>query len=300
MRVTEYANFRSRVQAMGAARLALDETQKQLASGHRFSRPGEDPAAMSRLVRIDRYKGDLERYQKNIDFGVGMLNSANNAFEGMVSVLNEARAMAANMSDSFQDGERPGQVDTVQSMIDSFRSLSNSQFDGLFVFGGFQNASPPYQADAVNPNNVVFNGDDGSLEVDVAEGSRVQINVDATSAINGAAAGGIDIFALMVELRDAMTADDQARVQATLDQWELSIDQLTQAQSRLGSRFNRLETHKGVNEVFEVELERTRAVLQDTDFAEAASEFSLRQTAYEASLSSSARVQGLSLLNFMS
>tara|TARA_Y100001934_G_scaffold282500_1_gene396522 strand:- start:87 stop:986 length:900 start_codon:yes stop_codon:yes gene_type:complete len=299
MRVSEYGNFRARVAAMGGAREALDTTQKQLASGHRFSRPGEDPAAMSRLVRIERYEGDLERYQRNIDFGEGMINTANDAYQAIITVLNEARTTATMMADSFQDGERQSQAATVQSMLESMKALANTQFDGLYVFGGHLNASAPYGNDAVDPRNVGFVGDSGALEVDVAEGSRVRINHDATVGLNGAD-GGINIFRLTEQLRDALEADDQTAVQATLDEWERAIDQVTQAQSDLGANFKRLQTHKNINEVFAVELERTRASLQDTDFAEAASELSLRQTAYEASLASSARVQGLSLLNYMS
>ena len=299
MRVSEYGNFRSRVAAMGGAREALDTTQKQLGSGHRFSRPGEDPAAMSRLVRIERYEGDLERYQRNIDFGEGMINTANDAYQAIIEVLNEARTTATMMADSFQDGERQSQASTVQSQLQSLQALANSQFDGLYVFGGHLNAEAPYEDDGNNPPGIAFIGDSGALDVDVAEGSRVRINADATVGLNGDG-GGIDIFALTMQLRDALTADDQTAVQGTLDEWEQAIDQVTQAQSALGANFKRLQTHKNINEIFEVELERTRSSLQDTDFAEAASELTLRQTAYEASLASSARVQGLSLLNYMS
>ncbi|HBU49447.1 MAG TPA: hypothetical protein DEB46_14165 [Myxococcales bacterium] len=298
MRVSEYGNFRARVAAMGGAREALDTTQKQLASGHRFSRPGEDPAAMSRLVRIERYEGDLERYRSNIDFGEGMINTANDAYQAIIEVLNDARTTANMMADSFQNGERQSQAETVQSMLDSLKSLANTQFDGLFVFGGHLNATAPYVEDPLDSDNVAFVGDAGVLEVDVGEGSRVRINHNATVGLNGAG-GGVDIFALTQQLRDALSADDQGAVQASLDEWETAIDQVTQAQSDMGANFQRLQTHKRINEVFKVELERTRSSLQDTDFAEAASELSLRQTAYEASLASSARVQGLSLLNYM-
>tara|TARA_B000000557_G_scaffold248965_1_gene234005 strand:- start:776 stop:1627 length:852 start_codon:yes stop_codon:yes gene_type:complete len=283
---------------MGGAREALDTTQKQLASGHRFSRPGEDPAAMSRLVRIERYEGDLERYRSNIQFGEGMINTANDAYQAIIAVLNDARTTANMMADSFQNGERQSQAETVQSMLDSLKALANTQFDGLFVFGGHLNASAPYIEDPVAPQNIAFIGDDGALEVDVAEGSRVRINHNATVGLNGGN-GGVNIFELTEQLRDSLAADDQTAIQNTLDEWEQAIDQVTQAQSDLGANFKRLQTHKQINAVFKVELERTRSSLQDTDFAEAASELSLRQTAYEASLASSARVQGLSLLNYM-
>ena len=42
-----------------------------------------------------------------------------------------------------------------------------------------------------------------------------------------------------------------------------------------------------MNEVQDVELERLRSTIEDTDYAEAAATMSLRQTAYQASLAAS-------------
>jgi flagellin-like hook-associated protein FlgL len=67
----------------------------------------------------------------------------------------------------------------------------------------------------------------------------------------------------------------------------------------VGTLDQRLEVHERINEVQDIELERLRSTIEDTNFAEAAAEMSLRQTAYQASLAATARVQGLSLLNYM-
>ena len=91
----------------------------------------------------------------------------------------------------------------------------------------------------------------------------------------------------------------QAGVAATLSTFEAAVSQLSSASAVVGTLDQRLEVHERINEVQDIELERLRSTIEDTNFAEAAAEMSLRQTAYQASLAATARVQGLSLLNYM-
>jgi flagellar hook-associated protein 3 FlgL len=96
-----------------------------------------------------------------------------------------------------------------------------------------------------------------------------------------------------------MANDSQGDVADTLNRFESAVSRLSQTTSEIGTLYQRLEVHESINEVQDVELERLRSIVEDTDYAEAAATMSLRQTAYQASLAATARVQGMSLLNFM-
>ena len=136
------------------------------------------------------------------------------------------------------------------------------------------------------------------MQLDVSDGARSVVTIDAEFHFNGAG-GGENIMDLLVELRDQMAADSQGGVAATLDRFETSVAQLSQTTSQIGTLYQRLEVHENVNEVQDVELERLRSIIEDTNYADAAATMSLRQTAYQASLAATSRVQGISLLNYM-
>ena len=295
-RVTHSASHIRRVAAMNRTLGAMDRVERQLSSGRRFERPGEDPEAAARVLRIGRKQGDIKTYTANVEAGRGMLSRSESAVVALTGVINSARALALKMSDSFYDGERTGQVNLADGLIDSALDLLNTTYDDMYVFGGHQNGQPPYELD--NAGNAQFIGDNGLMQLDVSDGARSVVTIDADFHFNGSG-GGENIMELLVELRDQMAADSQGGVAATLDRFETAVAQLSQTTSQIGTLYQRLEVHENVNEVQDVELERLRSIIEDTNYADAAATMSLRQTAYQASLAATSRVQGISLLNFM-
>ena len=295
-RVTHSASHMRRVSAMNRTLSGLDRVERQLSSGRRFERPGEDPEGAARVLRIARRQGDIATYTENVEAGRGMLSRAESAVVGLSGVLNSARSLALKMSDSFYDGERTGQVNLAEGLIDSALDLLNTSYDDMFIFGGFANAQPPYEID--NAGVPQYNGDDGLMQLDVSDGARSQVTIDPQVQFNGDE-GGENLLDLLVDLRNAMENDSQGDVADTLNRFESAVSRLSQTTSEIGTLYQRLEVHESINEVQDVELERLRSIVEDTDYAEAAATMSLRQTAYQASLAATARVQGMSLLNFM-
>ncbi len=295
-RITHMASHLRRVSSMNRSLSKLDVVERQLSSGRRFERPGESPEGTARVLRIARKQGDIETYTENLEAGRGMLSRAESAVVAMAGVINSARSLALKMSDSFYDGDRRQQVDQADGLIDSTLDLLNTTYDDMYIFAGHQSTTPPFSLD--NAGQAQYVGDNGLMELDVSEGSRSQVTINPEKNFNGDA-GGENILGLLVELRERMANDDQPGVGATLARFETAVAQLSQTSAEIGTLAQRLDVHDRINEVQEIELERLRSIVEDTDYAEAAAEMSLRQTAYQASLAATARVQGLSLLNFM-
>ena len=295
-RITHTASHMRRVSSMNRTLGGLDRVERQLSSGRRFERPGEDPESAARVLRIGRRRDDIATFTENVEAGRGMLSRAESAVVGLSGVINSARSLALKMSDSFYDGERTGQTNLAEGLIESALDLLNTTYDDMFIFGGFANDQPPYELDGGGVPQ--YNGDDGIMELDVSDGARSRVTIDPEVQFNGGA-GGENILDLLVDLRNAMANDSQSDVADTLDRFESAVGRLSQTTSEIGTLYQRLEVHESINEVQDVELERMRSIVEDTDYADAAASMSLRQTAYQASLAATARVQGLSLLNFM-
>mgnify|MGYP001185728830 CR=1 FL=1 len=211
-------------------------------------------------------------------------------------VMNAARSLALKMADSFYDGERTAQTDLVNGLINSATDLLNTTYDDIHVFGGHQSSDPPYEIDGNGA--MVYNGDSGQMQLDLSDGGRGFVTVNPEDNFNGNG-GGENILQLLIDLRDQMQANSQAGVGATLNRFELAVSQLSRTASEIGTHYQQIDVHDGINEVQDVELERLRSTIEDTNYAEAATNMTMRQTAYQASLAATARVQSLSLLSFM-
>ncbi len=90
------------------------------------------------------------------------------------------------------------------------------------------------------------------------------------------------------------------------DRFALMLDQLNQSQARmseatstLGARINKLDKAESTNMDFKLMTESTLSSVQDLDYAAASTELAKRQLALEAAYASFAKIQDLSLFNYI-
>jgi len=106
-------------------------------------------------------------------------------------------------------------------------------------------------------------------------------------------------------MRDPAKGDAQAMT-ALQERFALTLDQLTQSQERMseatasfGARLNILDSAEFSNTDFELLTKSALSSVQDLDYAAASTELSKRQLALEAAYASFAKIQGLSLFNYI-
>jgi flagellar hook-associated protein 3 FlgL len=85
----------------------------------------------------------------------------------------------------------------------------------------------------------------------------------------------------------------------TLEDLDSALDSLLQIRAELGGRMNALESEKNANEVAVLELKTTKSEIEDLDYASAITELNLRLTGLQAAQQSYAKIQGLSLFNYL-
>jgi len=76
-------------------------------------------------------------------------------------------------------------------------------------------------------------------------------------------------------------------------------ERYSQAVAGLGARLNAVDSAEFANGDFKLLTEATLSSVVDLDYASAATELSKRQLALEAAYSSFAKIQGLSLFNYI-
>jgi flagellar hook-associated protein 3 FlgL len=83
---------------------------------------------------------------------------------------------------------------------------------------------------------------------------------------------------------------------ADLDQ---GLGHMLEARTQIGARLNLVETHQELHQNLTLSLEQTLSEVQDLDYAEAISRFNRQLLALQAAQQSFARIQDLSLFNFL-
>jgi len=108
-----------------------------------------------------------------------------------------------------------------------------------------------------------------------------------------------NIMTALMDLRDALRADDSAGITLAGSQLDGHIDRLTSTHALVGVYGQRLEVAKQRQQDLSLMDESMKSQLQDLDFAAASTRYSLLQTQLQAALTVGAQTQSTSLLDFL-
>ena len=135
--------------------------------------------------------------------------------------------------------------------------------------------------------------------IEISEGVTMPLNVNGEQIL-GDENGGI--FATLKQLHDALANPDMdvKAISACLDPIQAGIKSITDAQSTLSSRVQRLDATSNINDNASLSLTEMKSNLVDTDISEAATQLMMYQTALQASLQAGASImQQASLLTYI-
>jgi flagellin-like hook-associated protein FlgL len=200
---------------------------------------------------------------------------------------------------------RPQDIATVQTLIG--RINSQAQAAGISVPADFEAALGD------GPNGIVFtqnssftnamtiaaqNGSPAAEQLGLLDGTydpptssfraedRAKVRVD-------------NLFTQLIDLRDALLANDTSGITLAGERLEGSVDRLAQTRALVGGYAKRVED--GTKHLEDQTLldESTRSNLRDLDFTEAAVRLNLLQTQFQAGLQTTAASFSRSLLDFL-
>lgn len=136
---------------------------------------------------------------------------------------------------------------------------------------------------------------DGAINREVAEGVREQVNIGGEELLSSS----VDIFALMVRVKNALFRDDSGSVNLALDEVDDAADQVTSGLGRLGAMTEGLNLADARLDSETVNLTAMVSSLEDADVAEVTVKLQAEQVAYQAALAAAARILDVSLINFI-
>jgi len=138
----------------------------------------------------------------------------------------------------------------------------------------------------------------GIIERDIESGISMPINIGMDEMTTDPASG-ISLFETLARFGQALVQDDQAGIGNAIDEIDTVFTTALSAQSKNGSRMNRLQTTLERNENQYTQVTSLQSELEDAEMAETVSQFMLTQNVYNAALQSTAKIIQPSLVNFL-
>ena len=291
-RITSSMLLRSSQANLQSSLANLAKLQNQASSQKAISKPSDDPAGAGESMRIRADQRALAQYGTNIGDGLAWLSTADSALGHATDTMQAVRDLVVQGANTgvLNPASREALATQLDSLKAELLSTANTKYAGRSIFAGNSDAgvafTPAYASTAV-PGSIV--------ERRVSPTSTVRVDVDGTAAFG---AGATSAFALI----DGLAADLRAGtdISAKLNDVDSALSSILGEQSRVGSRYNQLETSKELNMSQIGSLESQRADVEDVDLSKVILELKSQEVAYQTALAVTSRALQPTLMSFLS
>ncbi|MGC4030395.1 MAG: flagellar hook-associated protein FlgL [Tepidisphaeraceae bacterium] len=187
---------------------------------------------------------------------------------------------------------------TVQDVLDKINAAATTA--GAGVTAGF----------ATTGNGITLTdsaGGGASLKIVSANNSTALEDLGLDVPASGGVITGKDVnpvtaqgvFANIDALRAAMRSGDKLAITKAAESLQSDYDRVVRSRGEVGARVQAVESRQTRLEDQNVSTQALLSKLEDTDFTQAATEYSLLQTSLQAALQTTATIQNLSLMDFI-
>lgn len=268
----------------------LSEVEHQIATGKRLNRMSQEPWSIAQLHQL-REKVDVqENYQKASKMAMGLLAQGESALGMIMNAVNRTREISVQASNDvlgLQDLDAI--MEEVLNIKERVLALANSDFNGRYLFSGSAYDTPPYDS------TYVYQGTTDTVDIAVADNSSVTVNFDGSDVFQGST----DIFAAFDDLINGLQTDDDALIQAAIDQFDDVFNHINKTRTRMGTEMNIAMDMDEIAETLEANLKQRLSDIEDADMPEALTRFSQLQTQYQINLQLTAKMRTMSLFERM-
>ncbi len=142
-----------------------------------------------------------------------------------------------------------------------------------------------------------YKGNSDELSVEISKGVTFEYSITGDSVFSPQ--GGVDVFALLNELKEALEDDDSEAVLGTLDGLQRASIQVNTAIAKCGTRMNRLDIAK--NNLTDLDFKLTELVSsrEDVDISELVTDFAMQEIVLKATYSMAAQMGTMTLMDFL-
>lgn len=272
--------------------------QNQVSTGQRVFNPGDDPAAVGRILANEMEQRALHQYRRNSNTALEVSSATFGGLKELKKVSDRAGELATLGSGATSADAMQAYASEINQLIEHAVSLGNTRFRNDYLFAGTAVDTAPmnFTRDATSGRitGVSYSGNLVQTEIPVAEGATLAPGSD------GATNQGIVAFInTLVALREALDSGDATAVSATRSNLDGSEDMFVSSLSQHGAVQMRIEVSQTQQQSRLDELSRLVSADADADLPATVVKLSQAATAYEAALASASDILQMSLMDYI-
>ncbi len=281
----------------------LMQKQIEIASGKAFTRRSQDSVSAVQAANLEMIQNRSDQWESNIDHGVFWSQVTGVKLDNLNDIMHRMREITTAASNGTHPASyREDLAEEVNNALEDILDLANTELDGVPLFAGTATGQAPFTATRTDGeiSAVTYNGNGTNRQIQISDNATDSYGMagGGTDGAFIASDDSIDLFQALIDFRDELrtgTVPVDTTTSAVSGAADHVIDKIV-TNGLKQKRFQNL-SDKMINME---EVSRNRiSQLKDIDLAEAATELSQLQASYQASLQMAARINQISLMNYL-
>jgi flagellin len=260
--------------ALNGSTAALRTSMEKLASGKRINKAADDAAGLAISENLRSQIVSLSQAKRNAADGVSIIQTAEGGLNESANILVRLRELAIqSASDTISHTERSYMQKEYGALRDEIDRIANStEYNGTrLLVGNRENAPDDLDMSLQNEFPLSIHVGKGYYADLDAEGQRNPVNIIRLdlSNLDGYAAGlGLGKSGESDEIK----IENRDGAQKSITRIDAALNKVNEYRSYLGATQNRIQSTIANLEVHIENMQSSRSLIQDTDFAHEAAE----------------------------
>lgn len=288
--------------SINMAQAELNRAQEQVSSGVRINRASDDPSIVPDVLQTRSDLAQVTQVANNLSGVKGEVDTADTSLQDAVQLMENAGVLAAEgASTSMTAGSRASLAQQIGGILQQMVTISRTQVQGQYIFGGDQTSTPPYELDGSTVKQLTsapatrLLQDTSGLTFAVSKTAQELFDVRDSS---GNPTTG-NVFTSLENLQSALLANDPAGVQTAAAGINSAHDYLNDQAGFYGGVQNRISTALDLAQKFQTQDQSNLSTEQDTDVAATALQITQDTTQINAAMETAAKQITTSLFDYM-
>jgi flagellar hook-associated protein 3 FlgL len=285
--------------------LETEQTQEQISSGKNLNEPSDNPGEVNDVLELESELSSVTQTSQNLTQVTNQANTAETALESATTILDNVNTLGEQGANSTVSASTREALSTqVEQSLQELVSLSQTQYDGEYVFSGDDATQPAYQLDLNSANGVdqLITAQSTSVVQD-ATGVTFSVSQTAQQIFDDRNADGSyasdNIFLAVNNLRVALANNDQTGIENALSSIQQGQTHLAASLQFYGGVQDQLQSASSVASMFQLQYQTAISSETSTNMAQAAVTLTQEQTAMQAALESNASMPKTTLFDLM-
>ncbi|MDH2068659.1 flagellar hook-associated protein FlgL [Pantoea sp. GD03673] len=321
MRISTNMIFEQQVRGITDSQASWLKVGEQLSSGRRVTNPSDDPIAASRAVILTQTQQQGEQYALARTFAEQGLSLEDNTLKGVTNGIIAAQGLIVNGSTgTLSDDDRGSIATQLEGIRAQLLNLANSKdANGRYIFAGYKTDSAPFVDTAgtgvsyTGGNDAITQKVDTSRTMTVAhtgDSIFMSITSNATKEPDGSASE-TSVFKMLDSAIAALKVPQDDADAATKETFEAAMDKtnrglgnalnnVSTVVSEIGTQLGEIDTLNAQGDDRKVIYNSQMSDLVNVDLTQAASSYTMQQTALQASYKTFSDMSKMSLFQMNS